>query len=149
MPDVQACMVRGGKAKAALTAIVIRATLSATMGRTQKRRERPDTRPSRRDYREEALPFRLTEHAAEQFRDRILGPSWSLHFATKELRSLARTAAKTDFRGRHGEEVWFATDGAPVRFVVKVDGGERICVTVLAPLAPATVGDRDDEIARL
>ena len=81
-------------------------------------------------------PFAITNHAIEQFRDRV-APGLTIGKARHEAIILSRSATRTEDRTGAGEELWVATDGAPVRFVVKTDGGRRVCVTILAPMEAA------------
>ena len=68
-------------------------------------------------------------------------PALSLPRVRIEAKILARSAQRTEARTPAGQEVWVATDGEPVRFIVKRDGdGRRTCVTVLAP---AKVGETE------
>lgn len=78
------------------------------------------------------LPFELTLHALERFRDRMAGVS--LAAARHEMKIIARSAKRTESRTRHGDDIWVATNGDPIRFVIKRDGSRRICVTTLLPL---------------
>jgi hypothetical protein len=77
--------------------------------------------------------FYITEHAIDRFRERV-APGLSPTHAKRECILLARGAKRTDEKSSHGDEVWVAQDGAPVRFVVKTDEqGMRVCATVLGP----------------
>lgn len=77
----------------------------------------------------------MSDHAIEQLRDRHM-PSFSIARASVEARILSMTAKRTGVHTGCGDEVWIATDGAPIQFVVKPDGhGGRICVTVLPGVA--------------
>jgi hypothetical protein len=80
----------------------------------------------------DGLPFTLTRHAVEQFRARIC-PALAISHARRELRTLAKTAKRTDHRTWRGGWIWIAVDGAPVRFVVQDDPHGRVCTTVFAP----------------
>lgn len=99
------------------------------MGKTRRREPevyadpKPDT----------GLPFELTMHAVERFRDRGGAAAMSFAASSRDLETLARTARRTEGRTRRGDEIWEAIDGSPVRFVVKKDGSRRICVTLLEP----------------
>ena len=79
-------------------------------------------------------PFVLSTHAVARFRERVAG-GLSHARARAELLILSKTARKLDERTPKGDEFWEARDGAPIRFIVKVDAVHhvRICTTVLAP----------------
>jgi hypothetical protein len=77
-------------------------------------------------------PFFISGHAFDQFRERIC-PQLSPGRARVECMIISRTAERTQGRTGTGDEIWCATDGAPIRFVVRDDAGARICLTVLAP----------------
>jgi hypothetical protein len=98
------------------------------MGKT--RRKTPDDllAPPKPDS---GLPFEITYHAIKRFQSRIAGMPF--HAAARELEILACTAKRTGGRTRHGDELWEATNGDRIRFVVKRDGSRRICPTVLLP----------------
>lgn len=98
------------------------------MGKTRRRDPEVFAAPMREDT---GAPFEITRHAAERFQQRIAG--LPLGAAWKELNVLAMSARKTGATTRMGDEIWEATDGAPLRFVVKKDGSRRICVTLLDP----------------
>ena len=100
------------------------------MGKDRRRHGRPRLSEKPAD----GLPFEVTEHAVQRFRERVAALS-SFARASHEVANLARTARRTDERTAAGEEVWIATDGAPIRFVVKsAERGRRICVSVLEAL---------------
>jgi hypothetical protein len=89
------------------------------------------------------LPFAITEHAVETLRARVM-PQLTYGRVQVEARILARSAQKTERATGCGDEIWIATDGQPIRFVVKNEGGKRVCVTVLAP-APIGADDLGEE----
>lgn len=96
------------------------------MGRTVSRTDRPRSH-------QPPVPagaFALTEHALEQLRARHM-PALNERHVRFEAKILARTARRTENRTPRGEEIWVATDGYPIEFVVKNDQGRRVCVTVL------------------
>lgn len=102
------------------------------MGRSHRRTGSIDARP-----KTHGAAFGLTAHAIEQFRDRV-APGLTLGAARMEAIVLSRSAVHRGDHTGEGAEIWIATDGAPVRFVVRNSGGRRVCVTVLGP------DDRDD-----
>jgi hypothetical protein len=98
------------------------------MGRDRRRFDRPRTEPNPRN---EGLPFELTAHAVDRFREHVAALE-SFARASHELAAIARTAKRTEHRTGSGAEIWQATDGDPFLFVVKnAEGGRRICVSVL------------------
>lgn len=87
-------------------------------------------------------PFGLSDHAVDQFRARV-APQLTIARCWVEAKILARSAQRTEHRTPTGSEIWIATDGEAVRFVVNRDAdGRRTCVTVLGPAK-----DMDDEVA--
>lgn len=83
-------------------------------------------------------PFFISWHAAERFRERV-APGLTVTHARAEAVALARSARKTDMKSPRGDDIWIATDGAPVRFIVRKDPRVGlICATVLG------ADDRDD-----
>lgn len=75
-------------------------------------------------------PFAVTSHAIDQFRARV-APGLTVGKARAEAIILSRSAKRSEDRTGAGDEIWVATDGAPVRFVVRLSEGKRVCVTVL------------------
>lgn len=95
------------------------------MGRTHRgSASRTFKRPSRDGA------FGITDYAVEQLRQRHM-PSFTFDRVRVEAKILAATARRTDRRAPDGAEIWEATDGYPIAFVVKNDQGRRVCVTVL------------------
>ena len=77
--------------------------------------------------------FFVTGHAFDQFYERV-APGLTPGRAKTECLIVARTARRTDNRTGTGDEIWVATNGTPVEFVVRRDpNGNRTCLTVLAP----------------
>jgi|SRR5579875_120239 len=100
------------------------------MSRTHRSRH---TGPQSR--RHPGLPFAFSDHAIEQLRQRHM-PSFTIARTRVEARILSASARRTDAKTASGDDVWIATDGAAIQFVVKDDGrGGRICVTVLPGVA--------------
>lgn len=101
------------------------------MGRTYRNKD-PEEQPRNQRAPESGLPFTVTAHAVDRFAARVVG-NWPHAMARRELEALARSARRTEDRTPLGDEVWEATDGDPVRFVVKMDAqlGHRVCVTLL------------------
>jgi hypothetical protein len=93
--------------------------------------------PPRRRY---DGPFFVTGHAVDQFRERVV-PQFTTGRARVELLILAASAQRTDRRTGTGDEVWVATDGAPIRFVVRDERGSRVCLTVLPAEEELAGGD--------
>jgi hypothetical protein len=72
----------------------------------------------------------MTSHAIERFREYVM-PSSPYGRARSEAIAVSMSSRKTGQRTPVGDEVWEASDGVKVRFVVKRDGGAKVCVTVL------------------
>lgn len=107
------------------------------MSRTARRN------PMHRHRLAPGLPFGLSDHAIEQLRDRVI-PQFTIARCWVEAKILARTATRTERRTGDGCEIWIATNGAPVRFIVRNEQGRRTCVTVLAPAAE---GEGQEDVA--
>jgi hypothetical protein len=84
----------------------------------------------------------LTSHAIDRFQEYVM-PSSSRGRARAEAIAVSMSARRTEERTALGQDVWVATDGVKVRFVVKLDGSARICVTCLRP---AEDGITDEEL---
>lgn len=78
-------------------------------------------------------PFYVTAHAIDRFRERMC-PGFSFGQARRELLVLSMSAKRTEDRTRRGAEIWMATDGAALRFIVQRSSASRICVTICLPL---------------
>ena len=104
------------------------------MGRTRRTRNGgAEGRPRTQHPLKPGMPFVVSEHAIIRFRERI-APLQSFLRARHEVEFLASTSKKTEDRTPGGEEVWEASDGAPIRFIVRRDHrGPAVCVSVLAP----------------
>jgi hypothetical protein len=78
--------------------------------------------------------FHITSHAAARFRERV-APGLNYYGARLECIALSKSAVRTPRRTRSGDEVWVASDGAPVQFIIKVDPEYRlpVCCTVFGP----------------
>lgn len=109
------------------------------MGKTRKKTHAP---PFMQGRRHDGAAFVLSHNALERFRERVC-PQFSIGRARYEARALVASAVKTPNNIR-GDEVWLATNGAPVRFIVRNEGGRRTCVTVLAAQGPNEPEDAGD-----
>lgn len=95
------------------------------------RRARPfedmDVRTASQRRSAQRLPFFITRHAVERFRERFC-PGYSYAAAFTEAKALAMMAGRTEVRTYTDDEVWRAGE---VRFVVRVERTGRTALTVL------------------
>jgi len=73
--------------------------------------------------------FHVTSHAAARFRERV-APGLNYYGARLECIALSKSAVNTGRKTARGEQIWEATDGAPVVFIVKTDHAYRLPVAV-------------------